>query len=69
MNLLEHYIQEVYSVKDVSDEVKSKLGVYPKERLLCVKMRVDCYGICEDKEKIFTISEWYKVKQKGFYMS
>lgn len=68
MNLLENYIKEVYSVTDVTNRFTEKTGEIPKEPLLKVKLRIDCYGCVEDTVKMFFASEWEEVKKKGYYM-
>lgn len=69
MNLLEHYILEVYSVNDITEKFKEKCGYAPKESMLAVKARVVCYGKEEDIEKVFFQSEWEEAKKQGYYMA
>ncbi len=68
MNILEQYIKEVYSVEDVSKEAEKHGIPVGNDRMLCVRMRVDCYGSKFDVEKIFRASEWEDVKKKGYFM-
>lgn len=69
MNLIESYIQEIYSVEDVTAAFENAIGTRCQQRTFLVRMRVDCYGCVEDVEKVFYESEWEKVKQQGFYLS
>ena len=40
MNLLEHYILEVYSVEDITEKFKEKCGYATRETMLAIKARV-----------------------------
>ena len=53
MNLLEHYIKEVYSEEDITKEFGGKTDHPPCEPMVRVKMKIDCYGIEEDVEHVF----------------
>lgn len=69
MNLLEHYIKEVYNVEDITEEFKKKVGRNPVDPMVAVKMRVDCYGVEKDTEEIFRVPQWEEVKKQGYYMA
>lgn len=69
MNLLEHYIKEVYSEKDITKEFEEKVGRKPVDPMVEVKMRVDCYGRVEDTTQIFFLPKWQEAQQKGYYMA
>lgn len=69
MNLLEHYIQEVYSIKDVTEEWEKLMGRKANESFVKVKMCVNCYGQVSITEKIFCLSEWEQVKSQGYYLA
>ena len=69
MNLLEHHIQQIYSVEDVTKRFVEKTGTQPKESLLKVKMRVNCYGNKSEETKMFFQSEWEETKRNGYYMA
>lgn len=69
MNLLEHYILEVYSAEDITEKFKERIGCYPKEDMLAVKARVVCYGKEKDIEKVFFASEWEEAQKQGYYMA
>ena len=68
MNLLEHYIKEIHSVRDVTEEYV-KYGHKPPEPLLEVDMTVNCYGVIERKKKQFLKSDFELAKAMGYYMS
>lgn len=68
MNLLEHYIKEIHSVTDITEEY-AKRGYKPSEPLLEVDMTVNCYGVIERTKKQFWKSEFELAKAMGYYMS
>lgn len=68
MNILEQYIDEVYSVEDVTKEMEEHVIAVGDERWLRVRMKVDCYGSKSDTEQIFRASEWEEAKKKGYFM-
>lgn len=68
MNIMEQYIDEIYSVEDVTKEMKEHGIAVGDERWLRVCMRVDCYRIKSDIKKIFRASEWEEAKKKGYFM-
>lgn len=62
MNLLEHYIMEVYNVK----KVDMKNG----GSFIMVDMMIDCYGRQQRIQTSFnTWEEWENVKKLGYYMA
>lgn len=67
MNLLEHYIQQIYSIEEVTKCFVEKTGTQPKEPLLKVKLRVNCYGNESEETKMFFRSEWEEAKKNGYY--
>lgn len=67
MNLLEHYIKEIHSIRDVTEEYV-KYGHKPPEPLLEVEMTVVCYGVKERKTRKFWKSEVEFAKTMGYYM-
>ena len=62
MNLLEQYIKEVK---------KEELVVNPKtgDEYYQVTAVVDCYGHKEEIQRLFTVSEWEKAKECGYFMA
>ena len=61
MNLLDHHILEIHSVK----EVKKEWGTY-----VLADITVDCWGHKERTEKFFSDMEaWEKAKEKGSYLA
>lgn len=69
MNLLGHYIKEIYSVEDITKEFEEKVGRKPVESMVEVKMRVDCCGIEEDVTEIFFVPKWEEAQKQGYYMA
>lgn len=69
MNLLEHHIQQIYSAEDVTKRFVEKTGTQPKEPLLKVKLRVNCYGNESEEMKMFFQSEWEEAKRNGYFMA
>lgn len=53
MNLLEHYIKEIHSVKDITNEFTERCGYVPNEPLLEVDLTYTCYGVVERDKMIF----------------
>lgn len=63
MNLLEHYIEKVHSVREVHNE-------YDLKHAYCeVDVTYDCYGQKERKKRLFQKSEWEKAKRRGYFMA
>lgn len=66
MNLLEHYIKEVHSVKECNEEWTKE---FPGECFVEVDMTYDCYGCIERRTHTFKISMWEQVKEQGYFMA
>ena len=62
MNLVEHYIQEIYSEEE--SPVSASGRVYVD---VCVK--VDCYGRVEVVRRIVEKQMWEREKKQGFYLA
>lgn len=62
MNLLEHYIEEIHSVKEV-DRQEWMTGPYVR-----VDATVDCYGNRTREVRHYPLSYWEKIKADGYYM-
>ena len=69
MNLLEHKIIEIHSVKDVTSAFVEHCGYKPDEPLLTVNLTFDCYGLRKTKDVTFWQSTFEKVKEVGYYMA
>lgn len=69
MNLLEHYIEKIYSETDVTKEFEEKVGYKPHERLYLLDMDVKCYGRRERVHKRMFESELKFAKTNGYYMA
>lgn len=67
MNLLEHYIEEVYDVKtvDMKDGNDNIIMSF-----IAVDMMVECYGRHQRVQTSFAnMEEWEAVKEQGYYMA
>ena len=69
MNLLEHYIKEIHSIKDITNEFIECCGYVPNEPLLEVDLTYDCYGIIERSKMTFWKSNFEMVKNEGYFMA
>lgn len=69
MNLLEHYIEKVYSVKDITKEYEKSTGCKPDEPFLKIDLKYDCYGNKERKTVYYYASQWEKIRKKGYFMA
>lgn len=69
MNLVEHHIKEVHSVKDISDEFEQNVGYLPYEPLLEVDLTYDCYGRIVRTSQDFYKSDWEKSVERGYFMA
>lgn len=70
LNLLEHYVKRIYSIKDITGRVKEHID---KPDLLTkyyeVDMDVVCYGVNERVKEIFTDEGLDELKNRGFYLA
>ena len=74
MNLLEHYIEKVISVVDVTKEWEKYMQEkYPNfienDPLLKIKILVNCMGVEEYNILWYHKSEWDKIQEQGYYMA
>lgn len=69
MNLLEHYVKEIYSETDISEEYERKTGEKLSEKMFCIDVLVDCYGVRTRSKEIFMESELKRIKERGFYLA
>lgn len=69
MNKLEHYIVEIYSIIDVTDNLK-RYNAWRKAStpIYEVYMLVNCCGILSEVTEIFSNNQWEEVKRNGYYM-
>ena len=63
MNLLEHYIKKILSVKKVIPPIPVS------QDCVTVKMIVNCHGTVAETEMLFFVDEWEDIKKQGFYMA
>jgi hypothetical protein len=57
MNLLEHYIEEIYSEDSIH------FG------MVKVDMMTNCYGCFERVQKLYHPEEWERIKKRGYFMA
>ena len=69
MNVLENYINNIYSEKEATEEFVEKTGHKPIEKIFLLDMEVNCYGRKERVERYFYESELKEAKAKGYYMA
>jgi len=68
MNLLEHYIEEIYDVDTV--DIKSGDSNNIVISFVQVDMMVECYGRHQRVQTSFAnMEEWEAVKEQGYYMA
>lgn len=65
MNLLEHYIEEIYE----ENEVKYDLEFGDYIILIEAKALVNCYGWREITNISMAIDKWITAKEKGYYLA
>lgn len=74
MNLVEHYIQMIYSVEDITNEFEfyMKSEVDPtyivKEKIYKVRLLEDCYGVQKVTEQTWRKSEYETNIKRGYYL-
>lgn len=69
MKLLEHYIIEIYSEKDISEDFKKVVGEEPDEPLIEVDLLYNCYGVEERRTLTFFKSNLDRAKEQGYFMA
>ena len=69
MNLLEHYIKEIHSVKDITNKFTERTGYVPDEPLLQVELTYDCYGVVKRTAETFWQSNFERAKKQGYFMA
>ena len=74
MNLLEHYIEKVISVVDVTKEWEKCMqeedpNFVETDPYMKIKLLVDCMGIEQHKIIRCHKSQWEKIKEQGYYMA
>lgn len=69
MNLVEHYIENVFSETDVTKEFEKSNGYAPHERIYLIDMDVNCYGVKERVQRCFFESELISAKKNVYYMA
>lgn len=69
MNLVEHYIKEIYSETDITEDFKKVVGAEPYEPLIEVDVLYDCYGTEERRRLSFFKSKLDRAKEQGYFMA
>lgn len=74
MNLLEHYIEKVISVVDVTKEWEKCMqeenpNFVETDHMLEIKMLVNCYGNIKETTQCYHKSEWDKIQEQGYYVA
>lgn len=59
MNLLEHYIKEIHSIKEYEGN----------NSFLLVDLTTDCYGVISRQIHFATKEQWENEKELGFYLA
>lgn len=74
MNLLEHYIEKVVSVEDVTKEWEDFMrkdipNFVETDPMLEIKILINCMGIEEYNILWHHKSEWDKIQEQGYYVA
>ena len=74
MNLLEHYIEKIISVEDVTKEWENFMrkddpNFVENDPYMKIKLLVDCMGIEQHKIIRCHKSQWDKIQEQGYYMA
>lgn len=64
MNLVEHYIEEVHSVKPYVEDWTRKLN----KPFVIVELTYNCYGTLGEHKWVYSVDEWNDIREKGFYL-
>ena len=67
MNILECYIEEIYSEEPYVPK-QENMSTLLLDEYVKVKYKYTCYGSSNVTEDIFTKEEWEEIKKKGYYM-
>lgn len=68
MNLLEHYIEEILEIEDITNKCPEFFDVV-KEPIYQIKMIVNCYGNKEAVEVMWSKSQYETNINKGYYFA
>ena len=74
MNLLEHYIEKILSVVDVTKEWEEYIqeedpNFVETDPMLEIKVLINCMGVEEYRVLWYHKSEWDKTQEQGYYMA
>lgn len=65
MNVLEHHIEKVISVKPCEEDWVKE---FPDKKLLTIKVIVNCYGYIEERETVESDEDWEVIIKRGYFM-
>lgn len=65
MNLLEHYIKEIHSVKKCKKEWTKE---FPGEEFVNVDLTYECYGCIERMVHTWNKYSWEQIQEQGYFM-
>lgn len=68
MNLLEHYIKEIHSVRKCEEEWTKEDDFKDKEYVE-VDLTYDCYGCIERRTRCWDKEYFEYIKEKGYFMA
>lgn len=68
MNLLEHYIEEVLAIEDITNKCPEFFEVV-NEPIYRIKMIVNCYGNKEIVEVVWSKSYYESNAQRGYFFA
>lgn len=74
MNLLEHYIEKIISVDDVTKEWEKYMqeenpNFVEIDPMLEIKVLINCMGVEKYRVLWYHKSEWDKIQEQGYYMA
>jgi transcriptional accessory protein Tex/SPT6 len=69
MNLLEHYIEKIYSKTDITEEYRKKVNNAITEKYYLVDMTYNSYGSVTRTKKMMSESEYNDMIEKGYFMA
>lgn len=64
MNILEHYIEEIHSVKPYTEEWTKE---FPDRKFVEVDVTSNCWGCVERQKHVWTVVELAKHKEQGYF--
>lgn len=68
MNLLEHYIKEVHSVK-ACEESWTYDELFKDDEFVNVDLTYNCYGAIERRIRCWSKDDWEHIQEQGYFMA